>query len=43
MPSITALRLRRDLGLNLAGAARALQLLDEVEALRERLRVLGAL
>ncbi|WP_173862678.1 chaperone modulator CbpM [Zoogloea sp. LCSB751] len=38
-----ALRLRRDLGLNLAGAALALQLLDEVEALRERLRVLGAL
>lgn len=43
MPSITVLRLRRDLGLNLAGAAQALQLLDEVEALRERLRVLGAL
>jgi len=38
-----ALRLRRDLGLNLAGAALALQLLDEVDALRERLRVLGAL
>lgn len=36
-----AVRLQRDLGLNLAGAALALQLLDEVEALRERLRALG--
>ena len=36
-----AVRLQRDLGLNLAGAALALQLLDEVEALRARLRVLG--
>ena len=36
-----ALRLQRDLGVNLAGAALALQLLDEVEALRARLRVLG--
>jgi len=36
-----ALRLQRDLGLNLAGAALALELLDEVEALRERLRILG--
>ncbi len=33
-----ALRLRRDLGVNLAGAALALQLLDELEALRARLR-----
>lgn len=32
-----ALRLQRDLGVNLAGAALALQLLDEVEALRARL------
>lgn len=36
-----ALRLHRDLGVNLAGAALALQLLDEVEALRARLRVMG--
>jgi chaperone modulatory protein CbpM len=36
-----ALRLQRDLGVNLAGAALALQLLDEVEALRARLRVMG--
>jgi chaperone modulatory protein CbpM len=36
-----ALRLQRDLGVNLAGAALALQLLDEVEALRARLRVVA--
>ena len=36
-----ALRLQRDLGVNLAGAALALQLLDEVEALRGRLHILG--
>ena len=36
-----ALRLQRDLGVNLAGAALALQLLDEVEALRARLRAMG--
>ena len=36
-----ALRLQRDLGVNLAGAALALQLLDEVDALRARLRLLG--
>lgn len=36
-----ALRLQRDLGLNLAGAALALQLLEEVETLRARLRALG--
>ena len=36
-----ALRLQRDLGINLAGAALALQLLDEVEALRARLRLIG--
>ena len=39
--AVVALRLQRDLGLNLAGAALALQLLDEVEALRARLKVLG--
>ena len=37
-----AVRLQRDLDLNLAGAALALQLLDEVEVLRARLRALGA-
>ena len=37
-----ALRLQRDLGLNLAGAALALELLDEVEALKAQLRVMGA-
>jgi chaperone modulatory protein CbpM len=36
-----ASRLQRDLGLNLAGAALALELLEEIEALRTRLRVLG--
>ena len=36
-----ALRLQRDLGVNFAGAALALQLLDEVEALRARLRARG--
>ena len=35
--------LQRDLGLNLAGAALALELLDEVEALRSQLRAMGAL
>lgn len=35
-----ALRLQRDLGINLAGVALALQLLDEVEALRERIRAM---
>jgi chaperone modulatory protein CbpM len=35
-----AVRLRHDLGLNLAGTALALDLLDELEALRERVRVL---
>lgn len=34
----TVQRLQRDLGVNLAGAALALQLLDEVERLRRRLR-----
>lgn len=35
-----AVRLRRDLELNLAGTALALDLLDELEHLRERLRTL---
>jgi chaperone modulatory protein CbpM len=34
------LRLQRDLGINLAGAALALQLLDQIEGLRARLRVI---
>ena len=33
-----AVRLQRDLGVNLAGAALALELLDEIEGLRSRLR-----
>lgn len=37
-----ALRLETDLGVNLAGAALALELLDELDALRERLQRLGA-
>jgi chaperone modulatory protein CbpM len=36
-----ALRLQRDLGVNLAGAALALELLDELEALRARLMTMG--
>lgn len=35
-----AVRLQRDLGVNRAGAALALELLEEVEALRRRLREL---
>jgi chaperone modulatory protein CbpM len=35
------LRLQRDLDIDLAGAALALQLLDEIESLRSRLRVMG--
>lgn len=35
-----ALRLQRDLGVNLAGAALALQLLEETETLRARLKAL---
>jgi chaperone modulatory protein CbpM len=35
-----AVRLRRDLNLNLAGTALAIDLLDELEELRERLRIL---
>ena len=36
-----ASRLQRDLGLNLAGAALALELLEEIDALRARLQALG--
>jgi chaperone modulatory protein CbpM len=36
-----ALRLQRDLGINRAGAALALQLLDEIEVLQTRLRKTG--
>lgn len=36
-----ALRLQRDIGIDLAGAALALELLDEIEALRARLRAMG--
>lgn len=34
----TAMRLQRDLGLNLAGVALALDLLDEIDTLQARLR-----
>ena len=37
-----AVHLQRDLGVNIAGAALALQLLDELEALRAQLRAAGA-
>jgi chaperone modulatory protein CbpM len=36
-----ASRLQHDLGINLAGAALALELLEEIEALRARLQVMG--
>ena len=35
------LRLESDLGVNVAGAALALELLEEIEAMRERLKRLG--
>jgi len=35
-----ALRLQRDLALNLSGAALALELIEELDGLRERIRVL---
>ncbi|MEE9345262.1 MAG: chaperone modulator CbpM [Methylococcales bacterium] len=35
----TAIRLKRDLGVNTAGAALALELLDEVKALRQQLSI----
>lgn len=37
----TVVHLHRDLGVNLAGAALALELLDEIEQLRQRLRRLS--
>lgn len=37
-----AVRLHRDLGVNPAGAALALQLMDEIASLRERLARLGS-
>ena len=37
-----AVRLQRDLGVNPAGAALALQLMDELESLRGRLKSMGA-
>lgn len=37
-----AIRLQRDLGVNPAGAALALQLMEELETLRGRLRAIGA-
>lgn len=36
----SAMRLQRDLGINLAGAALVLDLMEEVETLRSRLQVL---
>lgn len=36
-----ALRLQHDLGIDLAGAALALELLEEIDTLRTRLRALG--
>ncbi len=36
-----AIRLQRDLGVNPAGAALALQLMDELETLRQRLKAMG--
>ncbi|MEO7937165.1 MAG: chaperone modulator CbpM [Burkholderiaceae bacterium] len=36
-----AVRLQRDLGVNTAGAALALQLMDELDQLRARMRVMG--
>lgn len=36
-----ALRLQRDIGIDLVGAALALELLDEIESLRARLRAMG--
>ena len=41
--ALSALRLERDLGVNPAGAALAIDLLDEVQQLRARVRLLEAL
>lgn len=37
----SALRLQRDLGVNLAGIALALDLIEELEQLRTRLKIMG--
>ncbi|MGZ8222297.1 MAG: chaperone modulator CbpM [Methylobacter sp.] len=37
----SALRLQRDLGVNLAGIALALDLIEELETLRARLKIMG--
>jgi chaperone modulatory protein CbpM len=41
--ALSALRLERDLGLNPAGAALAIELLDETRQLRERVKLLESL
>lgn len=41
--ALSALRLERDLGVNAAGAALAVDLLDEMQRLRERVRLLEGL
>jgi len=41
--ALSAIRLERDLGINPAGAALAIDLLDEVQQLRDRVRLLEAL
>jgi chaperone modulatory protein CbpM len=41
--AMSALRLERDLGVNLAGAALAMDLMDEMQRLRERVRLLESL
>jgi len=38
--ALSALRLERDLGVNAAGAALAIELLDEMQRLRDRVRLL---
>jgi len=39
--ALAALRLQRDLEMNLAGVALTIELLDEIESLRTRLRAMG--
>ena len=41
--ALSVLRLERDLGLNVAGAALAVELMDEMQQLRERVRLLETL
>lgn len=43
MRAQSALRLERDLGINAAGAALAIELIDEMQQLRERVRLLESL